>query len=157
TKASAIIQIGDNLKIGMDRVTMGNGLGLGSIIINANNTSNNVDLFSPTGGGITVPSTAMGNQPGIDIWYYPPGPIGGIGSSSNEQIAVLKVEQGVCTEINSRANGAATPAGGDYGNFAATTFTVTNTWPFIGKTLGCVENTNSGSNGYYFYQVLYVQ
>src|ERR1700722_17739062 len=52
TKASAMIQVGDTLKIGMDRMTMENSIGWGGWNINTNDTSNTNDLFSPTGGGI---------------------------------------------------------------------------------------------------------
>src|ERR1700733_6177658 len=52
TKASALIQIGENLKVGMDRILMENGVDFISVVIGINNTSNTTDLFSPTGGGI---------------------------------------------------------------------------------------------------------
>src|SRR5580704_10446143 len=58
TKASAIIQLGDNIKMGMDRLTMENGVSFGNWVINTANTVNNTDLFSPTGGGISPPSTS---------------------------------------------------------------------------------------------------
>src|SRR5580704_1567173 len=47
TKASALIEVGDNLKIGMDRMTMENGISWGGWNINSSSTSNNNDLFSP--------------------------------------------------------------------------------------------------------------
>src|SRR5580704_8025887 len=56
TKASALIQLGDNLKMGMDRLTMENSIGWGGWNIGVNDTSNNNDLFSPLGGGISPPS-----------------------------------------------------------------------------------------------------
>src|SRR5476649_511292 len=56
TKASALIQIGENLKIGMERMVMENGISYGAYTINPANTTNNNDLFSPLGGGITAPS-----------------------------------------------------------------------------------------------------
>ncbi len=52
TKSSALIQMGDNLKIGMDRLTMENSVGWGQWNISVSNTdtANNNDLFSPSGG-----------------------------------------------------------------------------------------------------------
>jgi len=108
TKASALIQIGENLKIGMDRVVMEGGVAIGSVVINVANTSNAVDLFSPTGGGISYPSNTMANQPGTDFWYFPQGPVNGLGTGANNQLAVIKVAPGVCAEINNRANGVTT-------------------------------------------------
>ena len=157
TKASALIQIGETLKVGMDRVTMENGVDIASVVIAPANSTNNVDLFSPTGGGITPPSTALANNSASDIWYYPQGIIPGLGTTTADQIAVLRIDANTCNEINNKANGVNTPAVGDYGNFAATTFTSTTTWPFTSKPLGCVQNNNSGSAGYYFYQTLFVQ
>src|ERR1700744_3305588 len=91
TKASAIIQIGENLKVGMDRMMMENGIAFGAYTINASNTINNNDLFSPTGGGITVPSDSMSNTVGTDHWLYPPGAVPELGTNTAEQLAVLKV------------------------------------------------------------------
>ena len=156
TKASALIQIGENLKIGMDRVTMENGIGLSGVTIDLNSTSNNNDLFSPTGGGISAPSTAMANNPATDVWHFTQGALPGLGTTSPEEVAVLAVDTTVCDEINSRAGNGATPAVKDLGNFTSGTFT-TSDWPFTGKTIGCVNNNDSGSTGFYFFQVLYVQ
>src|SRR5580698_4104592 len=49
TKAAALIQIGENLKVGMDRLMMEGGIDFNSVVIGVNNTSNATDLFSPTG------------------------------------------------------------------------------------------------------------
>ena len=178
TKASAIIQIGDNLKTGMDRLTMENGVDYNAWVIGVANTQNNVDLFSPTGGGIAPPSTAMAGSPGSDVWLYPQIAIPNLGTynttpANTLQVAMLNVAQGVCQEINNRANGQnvapvvaalgnfAKPASA--GNIASTTIAAwpdtvgANTVNLFGKPVGCVNNNNPGSAGYYFYEVLYVQ
>src|SRR5271154_5591680 len=71
TKASALIQIGENLKIGMERMVMENGVAYGAYTINPANTISSNDLFSPLGGGITAPSDSMALNPGTDHWLYP--------------------------------------------------------------------------------------
>jgi hypothetical protein len=58
TNSSALIQIGQNLKMGVDRITA-LGTPLTSVIINAVNTVNTVDLFSPSGGGLVAPSSTL--------------------------------------------------------------------------------------------------
>src|ERR1700683_3125066 len=70
-KASAIVQVGENLKVGMDRLTMENGVAYNAWTTSPANISDNVDLFSPTGGGIAPPSIAMAGNPASDVWYYP--------------------------------------------------------------------------------------
>jgi len=173
TKSSAMIQIGENLKVGMDRIVMEGGLTPTAVDTNVLNTSATNALFAPTGGGIAPPSTGMANAPGTDSWMFFSGPINGIGTQTstaggNDIVAVLKVAPGVCAEINNRSIGnALTPAGADLGNFAAgiavsTTVAQTVTaWPSApplhGVGVGCVNNTDGGSTGTYFYQVLAVQ
>jgi hypothetical protein len=161
TKASALIQIGDNLKVGMDRMVMDNSIAFGGYTINANNTVNNNDLFSPTGGGILTPSVTMANNPATDIWYYPTGPFPGLGTNNAEQLAVLHVAPAVCDSINLKADGlSATPAAAALGDFTSTNaipIASMNNWPtsLQGHPTGCVNNsTNSGD---YFYEVLYIQ
>jgi hypothetical protein len=159
TKASALIQIGENLKVGMDRVTMENGISLSSVVINPANTSSTTDLFSPTGGGISVPSAALANNPSTDVWMYPQAPLPGLGTSAPEQLAVLSIDPGTCGEVNSKASGAPTPPAADLGNFQMTTIPNSNAslWPFTGATVGCVQNDNPATPGYFFFQVLYIQ
>jgi len=170
TKSSALIQIGENLKVGMDRITMENGLSVAGVDTNVLNTSATNSLFAPTGGGIAPPSLGMANQPGTDSWLFVTGPIAGIGTQTvvaggNDVMAVLKVAPGVCSEINNRSiSNATTPTGADLGNFASGATTVAQTvtlWPssppLVGVSTGCVNNTNGGSTGTYFYQVLAVQ
>ncbi|MDX2027109.1 MAG: hypothetical protein SFW62_00565 [Alphaproteobacteria bacterium] len=165
TRASALIQIGENLKIGVDRLLLQDIAQFGAIDFNAKNadsSSNNV-LFSPNGGGITAPSVTLANDPGNDVWYYPTGGIGGLGTASSEQLAVLRVSQGVCTEVNARANALATPAVNDLGDFtsASNDAALLAAWPaaLFGKPIGCVQNNNAtdASEGYFFYQVLAIR
>ena len=164
TKAAALIQIGENLKVGMDRMTMENGISYGGWTINSTATVNNNDLFSPTGGGITVPSASMANTPGTDNWLYPTGAVPQLGTNNAEQLALLKISAGVCDQINNKANGITTSpsvTGVDLGDFAVTGSDIPisnmNAWPLPGKPVGCVNNINSTTSGTYFYEVLYIQ
>ena len=170
TKSSALVQIGENIKVGMDRITLEGGIDPVLVDTNVSNTSLNNQLFSPVGGGIAPPSTSMSNIPGTDIWYFVDAPIKGIGTgASNDIFAVLRVAPGVCAEVNNRAvANNNVPAVADLGNFAAGTITggtstptYTN-WPssgpdLVGVPVGCVANNNAGSVGDYFYEVLAVQ
>lgn len=141
---------------------MENGISYGGYTINAANTINNNDLFSPTGGGITVPSDALSNTPGTDHWLYPTGAVPSLGTNNAEQLALLKIDAGTCTEINSKASGIATPAAADMGDFATAAGTdipiaKMNAWTLPGKPVGCVNNSNGTTAGTYFYEVLYIQ
>ena len=158
TKAAAMIDLGQNLRIGMDRIVLEAGYSPGQVLISPNSTSNVTDLFAPAGGGVTTPSTALLNDPINDTWYYPNGPVPGMGTANDDFIAVAKVAAGVCDQVNLKANSIATPAGADLGNFTANTSQANfNAIPFSAKAVGCVNNTNGSSNGYYFFQVLAVQ
>jgi len=163
----------------MDRLSMENGITDNIWTTSPANTSNNVDLFSPEGGGVSPPSIAMAGNPASDIWYYSQGSVPGLGSwnatnGNTLQLAVLNMTSGVCAEINNRANGQAiAPSANDLGNFATTAAsgnvaTQTNAnWPqtntantnlnLVGQSVGCVNNSNGGSTGHFFYEVLYVQ
>jgi hypothetical protein len=161
TKASAIIQLGDNLKMGMDRLTMENAISWGNWTINTANTINSNDLFSPTGGGVSPPSTSMASNPATDTWFYPVGAVPGLGTTNPEQLAVLNVASDVCNEIDNRADGVSpVPTAVDLGDFSSTSDISSSTasWPTAlqGKTVGCVANSHSGTQ-YYFFEVLYVQ
>ena len=160
TKAAGIIDMGQNLRIGMDRLVLEGGYAPSQILISPNSTINQTDLFSPSGGGVTTPSTALANDPINSVWYYPTGPVNGMGTANADYLAVIQVVGGVCDQINLKANSVTTPAGADYGNFTANSTSPQanfNSIPFAGKALGCVNNTNASSNGYYFYQVIAVQ
>jgi len=168
TKAAAMIQIGENLKVGMDRITMEGGLSPTAVDINAMNTSLGNALFAPLGGGVAAPSVGMANNPQSDVWYYVTEPVNGFGTSSPEVFAVLHVASGVCAEINNRSTGLSNePTALDIGNFASTSTTQTQAltnWPtatqgsaLTGVTTGCVNNSNAGSLGDYYYQILAIQ
>ena len=165
TKASALLQIGQNLKIGFDRIT-GNGIDFDSVNIDPADTSADTDLFSPSGGGISAPSVTMGNTPASDVWTYSKAPIPKMGTSATDLIAYLEVAQGVCEEINKKAVGITGTTGGsgtalgDLG--AANPVTQANlvsnigNWPTVleGKPTGCFVNSNGATDHHYFYQVL---
>ncbi len=157
TNAGSMIQIGQNLKLGVDRI-VALGTPLASVDINASNTSTNTAIFSPLGGGLVPPSTALAATPATDAWIYTWGAVTNLGSASLERLAVLKVNQGVCDQINVMgANTTTAVTGTDVGAFTNTVnFTA---WPatLAGKMTGCVNSTNATNTGYYFYQVLGVQ
>ncbi len=176
TKSSALVQIGENLKIGMDRITMEGGLIPTAVDTATGNTALSNALFSPIGGGIAPPSVGMANNPKYDKWYFPQGLVKGFGTggSNNNVLAVLPVSAGVCQEINNRVLGAATlPTTEQMGNFLANTVTGSANWPttpnLVGVATGCVLNTDAplGSgcpactagptSQYFYYQVLAVQ
>jgi hypothetical protein len=161
TKSSALVQIGENLKIGMEHITNEQSMVPTDVDINSLNTSATNALFSPAGGGIAAPSVSMANNPATDQWYYVQGPINGLGTSSAEVYAVLRVSPGVCAEINNRVTGTSSvPDAAELGDF---TSLVTNTaqsdtaWPFAGRAIGCVNNGDANATGTYFYQVMAIQ
>lgn len=165
-KAAALIDIGQSLKIGFDRV-LGNDVEFSKIVIDPDNTSDAEDLFSPTGGGISPPSITMGADTTSDVWHYPLIAIPKLGTSAGSRVAVLQVTKGVCDELNQKI-AALTPgtiiAGTtpDLGDFAdETNVNTASAWPLSlqGKMLGCVYNADDTTidAGYYFYQVLGVQ
>ncbi|HVY12992.1 MAG TPA: hypothetical protein VHB73_05445 [Alphaproteobacteria bacterium] len=157
TNAAAMIQIGQNLKMGVDRI-YSLGTALASVDINASNTSTNNALFAPTGGGLVPPAVSLSNDPTSDTWIYTWGAIPNLGSSSVERLAILKVTQGVCDQVDVQAANLANAPSGNLGNFNATTNLTTTNWPagLNGKMIGCFNN-GSGTTGYFFYQVLGVQ
>lgn len=164
TKASALIQIGENLKVGYDRVTMEAGTDVCNVVIDNNNTSAATDLFSPSGGGVSIPSKSLANDPNNDNWQYLWAEIPQLGTTAKERIAMLQVASGVCDQINSKGNALTaatnynTGAIGDPSNAASNDLgDLTNSWPanLKSKTLGCIETTST--NTYWFYQVLAIQ
>lgn len=169
TKASALVQIGENLKVGMDRITMEGGLTPTTVDINALNTTAGNALFSPSGGGVAAPSVGMANNPVTDIWHYVTEPMNGFGTSDPEILAVLPIAPGVCAEVNNRSTGISVePTATDLGDFTSTSTSQTQAltnWPTLagqginltGITTGCVNNSNSSSSGDFYYQVLAIQ
>jgi type II secretory pathway pseudopilin PulG len=155
TNASSMVQIGQNLKLGVDRL-VALGTSLANVDINASNTTGNSALFSPTGGGLVPPSSALSNS-GSDSWIYTWGEVTNAGTTALERIAALKVTQGVCDQVNTIVGNGATPAGADLGAIANdTNFSA---WPagLAGKMVGCVNNSNGSVTGYFFYQILSIQ
>jgi hypothetical protein len=154
--SAALIQIGQNLKMGVDRITA-LGAPLTSVVINAVNTVDTVDLFAPSGGGLVAPSSTLSLNAN-DPWIYTYSAVTNLGTAAVERLALLKVNTGVCTQINTQAGNSGTVAG-DMGNGIDAGTNISATWPagLEGKMTGCVDNTNGGGNVYYFYQVLGVQ
>ncbi|MDR3424735.1 MAG: hypothetical protein P4M13_06610 [Alphaproteobacteria bacterium] len=185
TKSTALIQIGENLKIGMDRITMASGMDPTTVNTLVTDTTDANALFSPAGGGISPPSTGMANNPAVDKWYFVQGTIPGLGSggSNNDVVAVIAVPEGVCAEVNNRVTGVGSvPAPLALGNFVANELSAA-AWPtaaagaaypstsspgvdLAGVTVGCVNNnsvsslvsaTASPTTQYFFYQILAIQ
>jgi hypothetical protein len=179
TKAAALIEIGQNLKVGMDRLLSDGVTMVGQVVINANNTQSTTDLFSPVGGGIAAPSITMSATPTSDQWYYPLLTVPGIGSTAatyggtpGSRVAFLHVAPGVCDEINNKANAivSTTTPGASAGDadldLTSTDLidgTATDVWPatFNGKPTGCIKNADSTATGaaddFFFYQIIAIQ
>jgi hypothetical protein len=121
TKSSALVQIGENLRLGMDEITLEGGLSPQLVNFSYTDTTVNNGLFAPTGGGIAPPSVGMANNPMYDTWIFAQGTPAGIGSgNANDVIAFLPVSAGVCAEVNSRSTGTA-----GYNTTATTVFSGT--------------------------------
>jgi hypothetical protein len=160
TNAGSMIQIGSSLKMGVDRI-VALGTPLANVDINASNTTTNNAIFSPTGGGLVPPSIALAGNTSTDVWMYTWANVPGLGTTALERVAALRVTQGVCDQINVQAGvTAGTPANAALGNIgvASTNFSA---FPaaMSGKMVGCVNNTDTGTNsvGWWFYQVLGIQ
>jgi len=177
TKASGLISVGENLRIGMDRLTIENGATPPSSGSNATNfdmlttdTSSQYDLFSPTGGGISPPSAALAGNTSNDVWHFMSGVWPGLGSSDPtngvDYFAVLNIAEDVCNEVNNRV-GTASTISTDLATNApiGSPVPVDNTpidgtkipAELSGKTLGCFGDSTTSPAHYYFYQMLYVQ
>lgn len=167
TNAGAIMDIGQNLKTATSRILISNpSATIASIIYTTTDTST-TGLFSPNGGTLTAPSTALGITPGTTQWHYHlyTALTGfGTGASGTQLLAALQVSQSVCQQIQNIITGttAATIPSGDMGSFvqaAQATGTLTAdatayTWP-NSYTTGCLKSTNTNTNGlYYFYSFL---
>ena len=156
--ATAMLQIGSTLKLGADRVV---GLGAQNNQITTTGAATQFDIFYISGGGLTFPSVSLAANPASDTWAYTWAPVTNIGTASVDKIAVLRVTQGVCDEINRMINGPATTTG--FAPSPATWFSgpanMTNwdagTGPgtLDGKRAACFQAITN-SPGYYFYAVL---
>ena len=161
TNAAAMISIGQNLKMGVDRI-VALGTSIANVDINTSNTTSNTALFSPVGGGLVPPARTLAATPASDNWIYTYGAISGLGTATGERLALLRVTQGVCNQINAQVGVTYTLAGVDYGIFDNTTNLTTSSLPaaFSGKMVGCIQEASGDDatwDGYYFYQVLAVQ
>jgi len=163
-KAAALIDIGQTLKLGFDHV-IGNGVDFDSVVFDPDETTHEYDLFSPVGGGITAPSNTMARTL-TDVWHYLLIAIPKLGTTTGSRVAVLRVSDTVCDEINLKANGlvvgTAHTLAADIGSFAVaeTVLNDGSAWPssLQGKTIGCVENLNAApAAGSYFFQVMGVR
>lgn len=158
----AMLQIGQSLKLGADRV-----LTLGTLgpAVTFTGAATIADIFSITGGGLTKPSTALAATPATDTWAYITAPVRNIGTAAADTIAVLPVTTAVCDQINKLVNGpTSTPTGfaPSAGTWYSASAGMTN-WDtgvgvstLDGKLSGCFQAITS-SPGTYFYQVLISQ
>ncbi|MGB4100465.1 MAG: hypothetical protein WBK91_00950 [Alphaproteobacteria bacterium] len=162
TKAAALIQIGQNLKVGADRLG-GLGYDADSINISPTATTADNDLFSPSGGGVGAPSTTMADVPATDVWRYSHMAVTNMGTTATELGAFLKVALTVCDQINVKANAISATAASTAG-LAADVGDLANdpsgaaAWPasLAGKPTGCLKGTGT-STGYWFYQILMIR
>lgn len=162
TKAAALIQIGQNLKVGADRLS---GLGYDADTINIDPTSTTLDndLFSPSGGGVGAPSITMANTPATDVWHYTHLSVTNMGTTATELGAFLRVALPVCDQINARANAITGTAAGtaglaaDVGDLASNP-SGASSWPALlaGMPTGCFKATGI-STGYWYYQIMAVR
>lgn len=150
-KASALIEIGQNLKIGFDRLT-GSGIGYWDVVIDASNTTNAEDLFSPSGGGITPPSAKMWKS-GED-WQYTMAGITSMGSCP-KRVAVLRVDDAtICSRLNDALGNGTTPGAENIGNPSDNADCIYIPTGLAQKMAGCYESNTSSHDGFFFYQVL---
>ena len=177
TKAAALIDLGQSMKVGFDRITGEQGIAASAVDTNALNTNSAVGLFSPLGGGIAPPSTTMSytnNGVASGTWFFPMVAVPNVGTpATGSRLAMIRVDSGVCDQINKKANGyqstlsLAASATGDFGSATYQTTTLVPTaaqWStgsvLSGFTTGCVYTSTSITGtgaGYYFFQVLGVQ
>jgi hypothetical protein len=136
TKSATLVQIGENLKTGMERITIENAISSGSVDVNVSNTTLPNHLFSPIGGGIAPPPIGMAASPLHDRWYFPQGKPAGFGTgTANTVFAVLPVPRGVCAEVNNRSMGvAAVPPKVALGDFESNIVTTGASWPTASST-----------------------
>lgn len=161
--AAALIEIGQNLKFGVDRI-VGNGYEPTVIVADPVATTNDTDLFAPVGGGIAPPSTTLltANVSGTNWQYLFTTSTGGWGTAAEDYIAYGRVaSEALCIAINQKANGLTTaPTVGialmATGNPGHTAFNP-NFGLLRSKLSGCFYTNHVWSLGYWFFQVLAIR
>ena len=159
--AMAMIHIGSTLKLGADRVI---GLGAQNTQVTTTGAATQFDIFYITGGGLTFPSVALASNPASDTWVYTWAPVTNIGTAAVDKIAVLKINLGVCDQINKMVNGPVTTTGfaPSPSDWFTTPTNMTNWDAGVGagtldsKRAGCFQAITN-SPGYYFYEILIPQ
>lgn len=156
TNAASLIQVGQNLKMGVDRL-VALGTTINNVVINEADTTTNQSLFAPVGGGLVPPSRALAHDPANTTWVYTWANVPGLGTAAPERIALLRITTGVCDQINTQTNNSGTLSA-DLGAAIDNTTNLSTFPPALtSRMLGCVTSTNATSAGAYFYQVLSVQ
>ncbi len=172
-QAGTLIQIGDTLRSGMDNL-VSNGIDPASVVFDPTVTTGTVSLFSPQGGAIGVPSeTALCSSCFVTSggtnrwpfytfhWFLQWGTFAGFGTGvGNTYIVFAPVSAAVCTEVNQLANNQSTPSSTNLGAMTGNGANqVPSAFPSAlrGKMVGCLNDNNGNSTGYFFYQVLLVQ
>ncbi len=157
TNAGALLQIGQTLKFAADRVV---GMGVQPTSVTTTGAATSADIFSPSGGTLTFPSTALAEVPATDTWIYTWAPVAGIGTGAVDKVALLKVTQGVCDQINDLGAKITTNAAGFNPTGSGVSTTTMVAWDatadMSGKLAACIH-TITTTAGYYFYQVLIAQ
>ena len=149
-KASALIEIGQNLKMGFDRL-MASGIAYGDVVINKYHTTEEDSLFSPMGGGIALPSESMGKS-GAG-WRYPYALMNSLGNYCPKRIAVIQVENAtICSQLNDSLGNGTTPDAANVADPGTACIGIPGS--LAQKMAGCYESSTQGSSGFYFYQVL---
>ncbi len=159
--AMAMIHIGSTLKLGADRVI---GLGAQNNQVTTTGAATQFDIFYINGGSLTYPSVSLASNPASDTWLYTWAPVTNIGTAVVDKVAMLKINQGVCDEINKMINGPVTTTG--FAPLPSNWFTgpanMSNWDAGVGagtldsKRAGCFQAITN-SPGYYFYQILIPQ
>ena len=171
TKAAALMDIGQSMKMGFDRIMGEQGTAVNAVNLATTDLNDVNGLFSPIGGGMSPPSKTMSYNSGTGTWYFPMLNLTavGVGTAAGSRVAMIQVDSSVCTTINTKANGQTLPTAtvaipdvtAASTNNGVTVLTVAATqWGISSAVTGCVqeEATTGGlTAGYYFFQVLGIQ
>ncbi|MBP7253236.1 MAG: hypothetical protein KBA75_07115 [Alphaproteobacteria bacterium] len=159
-KAAAIVETGQHLKFGWDKIT-NDGIAPENVVIDPTSTSSTTDLYSPSGGGITPPSNVLASSG--RKWCFGE-------TTSNPVAAVLPVDETVCKEINRLTFGSAVaPAGSivitnsttcqfdDYAQVFDTATTLPSPIPPGTRSFCVTGEVDSDTNHGLFVQILHFQ